>query len=102
MKTDFIIIGISKGCGYVWDGKAFVTEPWESARRFKSRTAADKAVDRLYGAGERSVEMATIAAPRSAASLLGQRAAGVKKTITDEERAARAERMAAARKKRWA
>jgi hypothetical protein len=101
MKTEFIIIGISKGCGYVWNGSEFVTLPWDEAKRFASRSVANRAIDRLFAAGEK-MEMGSIAAPPISSQALGRLAAGVKKTISPEESAARAARLAAARKSRWA
>lgn len=100
MKPQFIIIGTIGTTAHLYTGKDFLADGWEEARRFKTRSGADRALEAMIEAGS-DWELAVLVAPPSAASTLGRKAAGIAKTISPEESAARAARLAAARAKRW-
>lgn len=102
-KQSFFIIGHSDDLALA----CFVTRKgdmcadWSEAREWKSLDAAQRHVAKALAAGS-DWTYAILPAPPSPAASLGKLAAGVSKKITPQESAARAARMAAARKSRWA
>jgi hypothetical protein len=100
IQTSFHVLGLKELKGHFVTRSGHLEFSPENARTWKTYAGAARYIAAELAAGS-DWEYAIIPALPSAASALGKLGAGKLKTISPEESAARAARMASARAKRW-